>query len=141
VDRPDDTVDPVGEAVRGELALLDPAVRADPARAGALLHPGFTEVGSSGRAWTRAEILDAMAGELSLAGERVEVTGMAGEQLAPDVVVLRFSTVVAGREARRTSLWRRTGDRWELWFHQGTPVGTQVGTPVSPTAGAAPAGE
>lgn len=130
---PAEPVDPVGEAVRGELALLDPAVRADPASAGALLHPGFTEVGSSGRAWTRAEILEAMAGELSLVGEEVEVRGMTGEQLAPGVVHLRFRTVVGGREARRSSLWRCADDRWQLWFHQGTPV--------SPTAAGVPAGE
>ncbi|MCO7222477.1 DUF4440 domain-containing protein [Klenkia sp. PcliD-1-E] len=123
----------VDEAVRGELALLDPAVRADPARAGVLLHPAFTEVGASGRSWTRAEILEAMAGELSLAGEQVEVGDMTGEQVATDVVQLRFTTVVAGRVARRSSLWRRTDGRWQLWFHQGTLV--------SPTGADAPAGD
>jgi hypothetical protein len=123
----------VAAALAGERALLDPGVRADPARAGALLHPEFAEVGASGRRWGRAEILAAMADELSLAGERVEVRDLQGERIAEDVVHLTYLSDVAGRVARRSSLWRRTDDGWRLWFHQGTPV--------SPTAAAGPAGE
>ncbi len=133
---PDDGAVPddgAAAAVAGERALLDPAVRADPARAGALLHPEFTEVGASGRHWTRAEILAAMADELSLAGEVVQVHGMAAARLADDVVHLTYRTDVAGRAAARSSVWRRTDDGWRLWFHQGTPV--------SPTGAAGPAGE
>jgi len=121
----------VRRAVEGEQDLLRPEVRRSADRAGALLHPGFTEVGASGRLWSRAEILAAMAGELSLQGEVVQVRDLHGQRVADDVVHLTYVTDVAGRVARRSSVWRRTGDGWRLWFHQGTPL--------SPTAAAAPA--
>jgi len=127
--------DGVAAATAGERALLDPAVRV--AGADRLLHPGFVEVGASGRRWSRAEILEAMAGDLSLTGEHVTTADWRGERLGPDVVHLTYRTRVGERSARRSSVWRRTPAGWQLWFHQGTPVPDDV----SPTAAAAPEGE
>ena len=46
-----------------EQALLDPALRRDRARVSELLTEDFVEFGSSGRKWTRPEILDLLATE------------------------------------------------------------------------------
>lgn len=124
------TDDGVQQAVEGELALLRPQVRSS-AQAGELLHPDFVEFGSSGRVWTRPEIVAAMAGELSLAGVELVVSGMGGTRLADDAVHLTYRTERDGVAVARSSVWRRTGDRWQIWFHQGTPL--------SPTAAVAPA--
>jgi hypothetical protein len=127
--------DGVAAATAGERALLDPAVRGSGAEA--LLHPDFVEFGSSGRRWDRSAILEAMAGDLSLAGEQVVTTDWSAEHLGPGVVHLTYRSVVGGRAARRSSVWRRTAQGWQLWFHQGTPVPDEV----SSTAATAPAGE
>jgi hypothetical protein len=129
--------DGVQHAVDGELALLQPDVRRSAAQLGALLHPDFEEIGSSGRRWSRAEIVQAMAGDLSLAGDEVSVTDLVGHRLSADVVHVRCTTTVAGRTSLRSSVWRCTEQGWQLWFHQGTPV--PVG--VIPTGADAPAGE
>ena len=50
---------------RAEEALLDPAVRSNRARVAELLADDFVEFGSSGRMWTRDQILDLLAGETS----------------------------------------------------------------------------
>jgi hypothetical protein len=58
-------------------------------------------------------------------GPRYEVSGMTGVLLAPDLVHLTYESVVEGRRARRSSLWRRDPDRggaWRLYYHQATPV-------------------
>ncbi|WP_439900787.1 DUF4440 domain-containing protein [Streptomyces somaliensis] len=52
-----DFPDPVAAAVAGELRLLEPAVRTSREEAARLLDPEFTEVGASGRRWTREEML------------------------------------------------------------------------------------
>jgi hypothetical protein len=44
------------DVIEREVALLDPAVRRDPRRVRALLHPDFTEYGTSGRIWDRDSI-------------------------------------------------------------------------------------
>jgi len=106
-----------------ELLLMDPAVRADPGRAAALLDPAFREFGSSGRVWDAASILAALAAD---AGTTPEVRDAAATRLAPDVVLLTYRTVRPGRSTLRSSVWRRT-DAWRLLFHQGTPE--NVGPP------------
>ncbi|MET9804188.1 nuclear transport factor 2 family protein [Streptomyces sp. NPDC006368] len=116
------------EAIAGELRLADPAVRASRAEAARLLHPDFVEVGASGRRWTRDEMLaelPEMAGS-SEDGPRYEISGLTGTQLATDVVHLTYESVIAGRRARRSSLWRRRscpeGAGWQLYHHQATPT-------------------
>ncbi|MFF9629771.1 nuclear transport factor 2 family protein [Streptomyces fradiae] len=119
--------DPVAAAVAGELRLLEPAVRASRAEAERLLDPEFTEVGASGRRWTRDAVLAALPGDAAAPGAPpCRASGMAGVLLAPGLVHLTFETVAGGRRARRSSLWRRspdgTGAPWRLYHHQGTPV-------------------
>ncbi|KUF16508.1 MULTISPECIES: DUF4440 domain-containing protein [Streptomyces] len=111
----------VQAAIENELRLLDPEVRASPELFGALLHPDFTEFGASGARWDRASIVKVLT-ERPGPGDRPATTSrMRGVQLADDLVHLTFDTDTNGRLAHRSSLWRRTGDGWRLWFHQGTP--------------------
>lgn len=126
----------IAEAVAGELALLDPAVRVSRARAAELLDPGFVEVGASGRRWTYEEMLadlPEMSGATE-AGPRYEPAAFAAVLLAPGVVHLTYETLFDGRRARRSSLWRRdpdapAGTGLRMYYHQGTPV---PGTDVQP---------
>jgi hypothetical protein len=110
----------VEAAIEGELRLLDPAVRRSADLVGALLHPDFYEFGASGRIWDRASTL-AMLDAESETGGRSTTSRMKGVQLAADLVHLTFDTDNNGRRAHRSSLWRRTGNEWLLYFHQGTP--------------------
>lgn len=114
--------DPAVEAaVRGELRLLDPEVRASPELVGALLHPEFHEFGASGRHWDRVSIIAALAGATDREAAPIVASGMKGVRLAPDVVHLTFETEHNGSRAHRSSLWRHTSGGWLLYFHQATP--------------------
>ncbi|MGC0399452.1 hypothetical protein RKD27_002096 [Streptomyces sp. SAI-126] len=114
--------DPAVEAaVRGELRLLDPEVRASPEQVGALLHPEFHEFGASGRHWDRVSIIAALAGATDREAAPIVASGMKGVRLAPDVVHLTFETEHNGSRAHRSSLWRHTSGGWLLYFHQATP--------------------
>jgi hypothetical protein len=112
-----------------ELRLLRPEVRAQPAEAEALLHPGFSEFGASGRHWGRTEMLAALAAEQPAAerpdGEEPAITAteMTGTRLADDVIHLTYLSQRAGRRALRSSIWLRTSDGWRVYFHQGTLIG------------------
>ncbi|WNF28752.1 nuclear transport factor 2 family protein [Streptomyces sp. C11-1] len=118
----------VDAAIAAELRLMDPAVRSSPSLAQQLLDPEFVEVGSSGRRWTYAEMLDALpdldGGDAG--GPRHEPSGMTGVVLAPGIVHLTYESLIDGRRARRSSLWRRqpdgTGTAWRMYYHQATPV-------------------
>ncbi|MEU9854693.1 nuclear transport factor 2 family protein [Streptomyces sp. NPDC047974] len=121
----------VAEAIAGERRLHDPAVRLSRPLAEALFDPEFTEVGASGRLWTYEEMLAALpalhGGE---DGPPLVADAFAGTVLAPGVVHLTYETVIDGRRARRSSLWRRdAGGALRLYYHQGTPV---PGGPAQP---------
>jgi hypothetical protein len=106
--------------VERELALLQPAVRRDPDRVRALLHPDFREVGASGQIWDRASIAAVTSGT----EEPIEATDLATRLLGPDVVLLTYVSDPSGRRAHRSSVWvREPGGQWLLLHHQGTLAG------------------
>ncbi|MFF9342752.1 MULTISPECIES: DUF4440 domain-containing protein [unclassified Streptomyces] len=114
----------ITEAIARERRLHDPAVRLSRPDAEALFDPGFIEVGASGRRWTYEEMIAALpelhGGE---DGPPVEAGEFAGTVLAPGVVHLTYETVIDGRHARRSSVWRRDHEgSLRLYYHQGTPV-------------------
>lgn len=105
------------EVIERELALLDPAVRRDPQRVRALLHPDFTEYGASGRIWDR----DSIAAVTSGTGRPIAAGGMSTTRLGPDAVLLTYRSNASGRHALRSSVWvRDPAAGWLLRFHQGT---------------------
>ena len=104
------------EALERELLL--PETRADLGRIGVLLHPDFTEIGSSGRIWTR----DAMMMSLEEnPGGPAELEMLGADRLGEQTVLLTYRTHTRPGTALRSSLWVHDGAQWRLRFHQGTP--------------------
>jgi hypothetical protein len=113
----------VQAAIDGEMWLLDPEVRASPARVLELLDPEFTEIGASGRRWNVESILTVTSGGSVSPTSPVKVSEMSGVVLAPGVVHLTYFTDNQGRRAWRSSLWRLTVTGWRMYFHQATSTG------------------
>ena len=115
-------VQTVQAAIAAERALLQPHVRTSRERVEALLDGDFTEIGASGRLWSRPEMIEALLAENADAAPATDQE-MNANLLTPDLVLLTYVSERAGRNARRSSVWRRAGDgHWQLLFHQGTPV-------------------
>jgi len=105
------------QVVALERSLLTDEVRSDPAAVAALLDPGWSEVGRSGRSWTREEVL----AEIGPLASPVELEVIAVDRVADGVLLLRWrGTSAAGDRTLRSSLWVRSGGRWLQRFHQGT---------------------
>jgi ribonuclease HI len=101
-----------------ERSLLTDVVRSDPAAVAALLDPEWTEVGRSGRQWSREEVL----AEIGPLPEPVDLEVLGVHRVADGVLLLRWRGVSRSGEATlRSSLWVRSGDRWRQRHHQGTP--------------------
>ncbi|MGA7207052.1 MAG: nuclear transport factor 2 family protein, partial [Specibacter sp.] len=113
--QPDDSLAVVVELER---ELLDPAVRADPLRAGELLHPDFEEIGASGRRWSRQEIL-AMFSDEEAASTSLEVLTL--NRLDAATTLLTYRSAGSAGSALRSSIWQLENGRWQVRFHQGTP--------------------
>lgn len=121
----------IEDVVALERALLTPEVRRSRTRLEELLDPGFTEIGASGRLWSRAAMITALVEEDDGVLRPVPVVEMSGRLVAPDLVLLIYVSDPDGRAARRSSLWRYAAGRWRLRHHQGT---------LLPGAGISPAG-
>lgn len=114
--------DPVRQVIDDELRLLTPEVRNSAAEVERLLHPDFVEFGSSGRRWSRHDMLEAI-GAMFTEEDRPTASDVEAVRLAEWVIHVTYTTEAPGRAARRSSLWRKTADgTWRLYFHQGTPL-------------------
>jgi hypothetical protein len=109
-----------------ELRLLSPDVRSDPTRLGALLHAEFYEVGASGRAYTRAEVL--VECRRAAPSGSTWVQDFLAQEVLVGIILLRYRSAqissdgATSRHALRTSLWQNAASGWQLRFHQGTPT-------------------
>jgi ribonuclease HI len=106
--------------IAAERALLDPTVRANPEAVAALLDESFTEIGASGRVWDRAGIIAALA-ESPGVGDR-EPSEFRCVRTQPDSILVTYRMAGGAGLVRRSSVWRRSADRWSILFHQGTTV-------------------
>lgn len=110
------------EVVRREFLLLDPVVRADLGRVRALLHPDFVEFGASGRIWTAATLVEALAANSVPLGQGAAVD-LIPVSLSVDTVLLTYRIDEQARPSLRSSVWLRSAEgEWLLRFHQGTPA-------------------
>ncbi|GAA1712590.1 ribonuclease HI [Propioniferax innocua] len=102
-----------------ERSLLTDAVRQDPAQVATLLHAQWTEIGASGRQWTRAEMLAEIGPLPPVDGRPLADTFevIDTQRLTPDAILLLWRT--AG--SIRSSVWLRHQDGWLQRFTQGTP--------------------
>lgn len=107
---------------RLEESLWREETRFDPAYMDRVLAEDFVEFGRSGRVYDRAGILASPREPIDAV---LPLPDFAARLIGPDVVLVTYNSLVtyAGvvEQGRRSSIWSRTADGWELRFHQGTP--------------------
>jgi hypothetical protein len=113
--------DLAGELVAHLLAVERRLADAGPADSGLadLLAEDFVEFGASGRRWTR----NAVIAEFRVREKRhVEIADFSMEMLGPDVALVTYRSTAEASVAVRSSIWVLRNGRWQMRFHQGTPV-------------------
>lgn len=98
-----------------EEQLVTPAVRSSADTLDRLVSDEFVEFGSSGRVYTKHDVIAQMLAAPSLS---VAVADFRVLALSPDVALATYRT----RGSLRSSVWRREGKDWRIVFHQGTPI-------------------
>ena len=108
-----------------EESLLRYDVRRDLARASLLLAEEFREYGSSGRQFTKVDILELLQTEpeAQIAMKDFQCSWLS--EAAALVTYRSIRTEPSGfqREALRSSIWVLRDARWQVLFHQGTKTG------------------
>jgi hypothetical protein len=108
-----------------EQSLLSPSVRRDRDRIVGMLADDFVEFGTSGKIWTREQVLEMLGSDESAAPE---VEDLKCTAITESVVLVTYKTVrkneATGKSSvtMRSSLWSMQAGIWQLRFHQGTPA-------------------
>jgi hypothetical protein len=109
-----------------EKELLQPNVRASSSgRLNELLANDYFEFGQSGKKYTKDGVLNLLPSheEEKFVTSRFELM-----PLSPDTVLLTYFLERENLEAKnknssvRSSIWRMHNGKWQMIFHQGTPV-------------------
>jgi hypothetical protein len=108
-----------------EESLLRPEFRHNRAAVAALLAEDFEEFGTSGRRWSRSQVLDLLESET---WEAPGLTDFHCQLLAETVALVTYATIRPAAQpnrpsrSERSSIWIQVKDQWKLRFHQGTPA-------------------
>jgi hypothetical protein len=90
-----------------------------------MIHPGFWEIGASGRRYSREYVLAELERRRRQhPGEDVwQTSEFHCRKLAPDLYLLTYTLIQNKiRKTRRSTLWQYTEVGWKIMFHQGTIV-------------------
>lgn len=108
-----------------EQCLFQPDVRRSRRELERLLAEDFVEIGSSGRVYDLAAIVEELGNEREI---HIALSDFKVRSLAPGVALVTYRAVVseAGDQkptnSFRSSIWKLVGGEWRMVFHQGTPT-------------------
>lgn len=103
-----------------EEKLLNTDVRTSPDKLSRLLTDDFFEIGSSGRVWRKQDLMGEQgAGEVRMTLSEFDMYPISGEAVLATYRIMNEDT---GIETLRSSIWKFRDERWQMFFHQGTPV-------------------
>ena len=107
-----------------EESLLQHWTRQNQTLVESLLTEDFREFGSSGRSYSRQQILKALAAESpqSITAHDYKLT-----MLSPEAALLTYTSIQqppdgSPMKALRSSIWVHRDGNWRMLFHQGTPT-------------------
>lgn len=107
-----------------ETDLLKPEVRTSVEKLNELIADDFIEYGSSGFIYDKKIILERLPQGNS---PTYSLSNFAMVVLSEDIVQTRFKTDRVNLDSSKMSslhisLWRKTNDKWQMFFHQGTII-------------------
>ena len=96
----------------------------------ALIDDNFYEIGQSGKTWKKLQVIEYFNQQRSSTKNPCVATMENESFVAVDksVVLITYTFKQTDtssnftRSSRRSSLWKKQGEKWVMLFHQGTPV-------------------
>ena len=107
-----------------ETELITQSVRSSADNLNELLADDFLEYGSSGSIYTKEITMDSLTNEPS---PSYEIYDFEVVSFSDDFAQTRFKTDRVNLDGTtltslRSSIWRKYNGKWQMLFHQGTPV-------------------
>lgn len=102
-----------------ETELLSQKIRNNPERLKHLLAENFTEIGSSGRVWTKRTTIESIKNKSFI---QTRIKNFKLNLLLENVALVTYYAhrEKAGKNSYRSSIWIFCDNEWKIFFHQGT---------------------
>lgn len=104
-----------------ELELVRPSTRANVERMNELIADDFEELGSSGKVFTKKDV---MRGGAFL--PEYDLSDFSVRELGERAALVKYRVSFPGHRSFRRSVWVRYGKRWKIFHHQSTVVPSDV---------------
>jgi hypothetical protein len=110
----------VDEFLQLEMQLLQHTTRKSQSQLAKLLADDFVEFGSSGRIFTKKDIIERLPLEEEIT---FKLTNFQAKYIDENVVLTTFEIEknVGVKYTLRSSIWKKNKGTWQMVFHQGTP--------------------
>ncbi|CAN7356898.1 DUF4440 domain-containing protein [Rhizobium sp. LjRoot254] len=83
----------------------------------------FWEIGASGKAYGRDFVIENLLERYKTREpDDWSCSDFSIRQIGEDLYQLNYVLQQPGRRTRRTTLWRKIGEAWQIVFHQGTVI-------------------
>ena len=107
-----------------ENKLLSAAVRKSAEEIAQLLADDYLEYGSSGKVYNKKDTIEALQSEPVI---EISAHDFNVKLLTPEVALVRYIAVkkdktIIDASSLRSSLWKKTGENWQIVFHQGSKI-------------------
>ena len=106
-----------------EELLLKPDIRKSAPDLSEILADDFIEVGSSGKVFTKKEIIKALQQEANL---KLSLTGFKLKELSGDYFLATYKAIKEENGKKfyslRSSIWMKKNEKYVMIFHQGTKI-------------------
>ena len=108
-----------------EEKLLNPSVRKSFQELNELLADDFIEHGSSGKVYSKHQVIEALQKEFPFEGSISEFNTV---NLTDEIVLATYTAEQTNKTdnivkcSLRSSIWRKNNKKWQIVFHQGTPL-------------------
>lgn len=106
-----------------EQKLLQPDIRKSVEDLTLMIADAFIELGSSGRTYDKQQMIDVLP---TLPIIKMTIMDFEAKLLAKEVVLTIYRLAKHGNEtieySLRSSIWLLRDDKWQIVFHQGTPL-------------------
>ena len=110
--------------IKLEILLHQYEVRGNTKQLEVLIHPSFQEIGYSGRYYTKEEVLKALTSQKNT--PNIYTEDFSVTPISSTVALLTYTSANIEKDGKltklalRSSLWKKSGDKWQIVFHQAT---------------------
>ena len=107
-----------------ETELLQPEVRKSKERLNELLADEFYEIGESGKQYNKQDILKDLPKQTEI---KYTIQNFNAVEVSPGIILATYQAEkeMAGKKGTsslRSSFWQNRNGKWQITFHQGTPL-------------------